>query len=197
MDTSDSTRQSLIDRVRDPGDAAAWAEFAGLYAPLVHRAARRAGLQEADADDLTQDVLRSVAGAIGGLELRPGAGGFRRWLYTVTRNRLADFYKSARRRDRGAGDTAALEQLAEVPAPADEADWDQEYERRVLGWAADRVRGEFRDTTWRAFWLTAVDGRPGPEVARELGLSLGAVHVARSRVLCRLKAVVRDYLGEE
>jgi RNA polymerase sigma-70 factor (ECF subfamily) len=111
--------------------------------------------------------------------------------------RMTDFYKSASRRDRGAGDTAALERLAEVPAPPDEADWDREYERRVLAWAADRVRGEFQDTTWRAFWRTAVDGVPGPEAAKELGLSLGAVHVARSRVLARLKAVVRDHLGEE
>ncbi|HVK18727.1 MAG TPA: sigma-70 family RNA polymerase sigma factor [Fimbriiglobus sp.] len=195
MDASDDTRPSLIARVRDPQDGTAWTEFAALYAPLIQRAARRAGLQEADADDLTQDVLRSVAGSVGGLELRPGA--FRRWLYTVVRNRVTDFYKSAQRRDRGAGDTAALERLAEVPAPLDEADWDREYERRMLAWAADRVRGEFQPSTWRAFWLTAVDGRPGPEAARELGLSLGAVHVARSRVLARLKAVVREHLGEE
>ena len=195
MDASDDTRPSLIARVRDPQDGTAWTEFAALYAPLIQRAARRAGLQEADADDLTQDVLRSVAGSVGGLELRPGA--FRRWLYTVVRNRVTDFYKSAQRRDRGAGDTAALERLAEVPAPLVEADWDREYERRMLAWAADRVRGEFQPSTWRAFWLTAVDGRPGPEAARELGLSLGAVHVARSRVLARLKAVVREHLGEE
>ncbi len=195
MDASDDTRPSLIARVRDPRDETAWAEFAALYAPLIRRAARRAGLQEADADDLTQDVLRSVAGAVGGLDVRPGA--FRRWLYTVVRNRVTDFYKSARRRDRGAGDTAALERLAEVPAPLDEADWDREYERQVLAWAADRVRGEFQPSTWRAFWLTAVDGRPGPDAAKELGLSLGAVHVARSRVLARLRAVVRDHLGEE
>ena len=195
MDPNDNTRPSLIARLRLGEDQRAWEEFAALYTPLIHRAACRAGLQAADADDLTQEVLRSATTAIGELEVRPGA--FRRWLYTVTRNRISDFYKSPRRRERGTGDTAGLERLNAVPAPDDQADWDREYERAVLGWAVERVRGEFRESTWEAFWRTAVNGRSGPEVAAELGLSLGAVHVARSRVLARLKAVVRDELGED
>lgn len=196
MDDSQVTRPSLIARVRNHADAEAWAEFTALYLPLIRRVARRAGLQQADADDLAQDVLRAVAATIPGLTLRPG-GGFRRWLYAVTRNRLTDFLRSAGHRRRGSGDTAVAEQLAEVPAPLAEPDWDREYERQVLGWAAERVKGEFRETTWRAFWSTAIDGRPGPAVAAELGMSLGAVHIARSRVLARLKAVAHEYLGEE
>jgi RNA polymerase sigma-70 factor (ECF subfamily) len=197
MDPDPSTRPSLIARIRAPDDADAWGQFVAVYGPLVHGFARRRGLQEADAADVTQEVLRAVARAAGDLDHQPGRGAFRRWLFTLARNRVIDFYKSARRRDRGAGDTDALEMLAEVPAPHEEPDWDREYERQVFGWAADRVRPEFQEKTWRAFWLTAVEGRPGPEAAAELGMSLGAVHVARSRVLARLKVVVRELAGED
>jgi RNA polymerase sigma-70 factor (ECF subfamily) len=196
-ETDPSTRPSLIVRIRAPDDAEAWGQFVAVYGPLVHRFARRHGLQDADAADLTQEVLRAVARAAGGLDHRPDRGSFRRWLFTVARNRLIDFCKSAQRREQGAGDTDALDRLAQVPAPHEEPDWDRDYERQVLGWAADRVRPEFQETTWRAFWLTAVEGRPGPEAAAALGMSLGAVHVARSRVLARLRAVVRELMGEE
>ncbi len=195
MDGSDATRPSLIARVRDAADAPAWAEFVSLYGPLVRRVARRAGLQDADADDLAQDALRAVAAAMLELSVRPD--GFRGWLYTVTRNKLIDFFRSAKHRDRGAGDAAALERLGAIPAPPEEPEWDREYERQVLSWVSDRVRDEFRETTWRAFWQTAIEGRSGPDVARELGMSVGAIHVARSRVLTRLKAAAREHLGDD
>jgi RNA polymerase sigma-70 factor (ECF subfamily) len=197
VDPDPITRPSLIARIRVPGDADAWGQFAAVYGPLVHGYARRHGLQDCDAADLTQDVLKSVAGAVGALDHKSGRGAFRKWLFTITRNKIIDFYRSPRNRERGAGDTGALQVLAEVPAPHEEPEWDREYERQVFGWAADRVRPEFQSPTWRAFWLTAVEGRPGPEVAAELGMSLGAVHVARSRVLARLKAVVRELVGAD
>ena len=197
MEPTPTTRPSLLVRLRTPDDAEAWDLFVAVYGPLLRRFARRHGLQEADIDDVTQDVLRAVAGAAGALEHRPGRGAFRRWLFTVARSKVIDFYKKARCCPRGAGDSDAAGRLAEVPAPNEEPDWDREYERQVFGWAADRVRPEFREGTWRAFWLTAVEGRPGPEAAAELGVSLGAVHVARSRVLARLRAVVRELVGEE
>jgi RNA polymerase sigma factor (sigma-70 family) len=197
MDTNPSTRLSLIARIRAPNDTAAWSEFVAVYSPLVYRFARRHGLQDADAADISQDVLRAVVGAVGGLEHQPGRGAFRRWLFTVARNRLIDFYKSARHRDRGTGSSDTLDLLLEVPAPHEEPDWDREYERQVFGWAADRVRPEFQQNTWRAFWLTAVEGRSGPEAVAILGMSLGAVHVARSRVLARIRSVVRELVGDD
>jgi len=196
MHESQATRLSLIARVRNRSDTAAWVEFASLYQPLILRVARRAGLQEADAEDIAQDVMRIVANAIPDLTIRPD-GGFRRWLFTTTRNRLTDFFRSAKQRDRGTGDTEVRERLAEVPAVVEEPDWDREYERNLLNWAAGSIRKEFREATWQAFSRTAIDGRSGHEVATELGMSPGAVHVARSRVLARLKAVIRDHLGED
>lgn len=188
-----TTRASLLIRVRDSADRQAWAEFVELYAPLVYGFARRHGLQDADAADLTQEVLRSVAGAVKRLDYDPQRGTFRAWLYTVTRNTLNTFLARRRREAQGSGDTAMQAILENQPAAGEDltARWQRDYERRVFAWAAERVRAESEETTWQAFRLTALEGKPAAEVAAELGMSVGAVYVAKSRVLARLKAQVR------
>jgi RNA polymerase sigma-70 factor (ECF subfamily) len=186
------TRASLLVRLRDPQDAAAWREFVALYGPLIYNHARKQGLQDADAADLSQDVLIAVAGAVGRLEYDPRRGAFRSWLFTVVRRRLANWRRAARGRARG-GTPANSRQLEECPEPQQaEADWQADWEERLYAWARDWVRREVTETTWQAFWRTAIDGRPGKEVAQELGLSVAAVYRARSRVLARLKELVRS-----
>jgi RNA polymerase sigma-70 factor (ECF subfamily) len=193
MADSPTTRPSLLIRLREPGDREAWSQFVEVYAPLVYGFARKRGLQDADAADLTQDVMRAVASAARRLEYDPGRGSFRGWLFTVVRNKLRDFHDRRRRHAQGTGGTTAHELLAQQPDPAGEpAEWDREHERRLFAWAAERVRGDFQDSTWRAFWLTAVEGRSGKEAAAELGLTVAAVYLARSRVLARLKEEVRQ-----
>lgn len=192
------TRPSLLVRIRDAGDQEAWRQFVEIYAPLVYGFARKRGLQDADAADLTQDVLRSVAAAAGRLEYDPRRGSFRSWLYTIARNKLHDFRTSPKRRWQGSGDSDAQDRLEEQPAPQEDvADWDREYEQRVFAWAAEQVRGGFTEGTWQAFWQTAVDGRTPKETARALGMSVGAVYIARSRVLARLKEQIAVLQGEE
>lgn len=188
-----TTRASLLIRVRDASDAQAWTEFVELYAPLVYGFARRHGLQDADAADLTQEVLRSVAGAVKRLDYDPQRGTFRAWLYTITRNKLNTFLTRRRREARGTGDTAMQGLLENQPAQEEDAAarWQQDYEQRIFAWAAHSVRAESEESTWQAFWLTALEGRPAVEVAAELGMTVGAVYVAKSRVLARLKAQVR------
>jgi RNA polymerase sigma factor (sigma-70 family) len=196
MGPSPPTRPSLLLRLRDAADAEAWNLFVDLYAPLVYGLYRRHGLQDADAADLTQDVFRSVAAAVRALDYDPRKGSFRGWLHTVARNRLRDW--RAKRCERGSGDSAVQQRLAEQPAPPEpDPDWDRDFRRRTFTWAAERVKHEFRDSTWQAFWLTAVEGNPGPAAAAALGMSLGAVQVAKSRVLARLKEVVAPLLEEE
>src|SRR5689334_11645317 len=186
------TRASLLLRLRDPRDGEAWGQFVDLYAPLVYGYLRKQGLQDADADDLCQDILAAVAGAVGRLEYDPAKGAFRNWLFTVVRRKLWAWRAVQEKRAQGTGDSAFQEQLEQVPAPArEEAEWEAEWEDRLFAWACGEVRREVTDPTWEAFWQTAIDGRPGKEVAAGLGLSLTAVYSARSRVLARLKELIR------
>ncbi len=94
MSDSPGTRPSLLVRIRDPGDREAWRQFVALYAPLIHSLCRQRGLQDADAADLTQEVLRAVVAAVPGLVYDPVRGSFRGWLDTVTCHRLHDFRDS-------------------------------------------------------------------------------------------------------
>jgi RNA polymerase sigma factor (sigma-70 family) len=194
MEDSLATRASLLIRIRDPQDKEAWRQFVALYAPVIYGFARQRGLQDADAADLMQEVLRAVAGSAGRLNYDASRGTFRGWLYTVTRNKLYNFLDGRKRQVHGSGAAdaqAQLEQQAAQPEDTD-AQWDREYERRLSAWAMEQVREEFQPATWQAFWKTAVDGRPAAEVGRDLGLSVGAVYVAKSRVLARLREQVRD-----
>jgi RNA polymerase sigma-70 factor (ECF subfamily) len=192
MDPSPVTRASLLLRLRDGQDHDAWKQFVDLYAPLIYAFARKRGLQDADAADLMQEVLRSVAGYADRLEYDPARGTFRGWLYTVTRNKVYSFLERQRRQVRGSGDSGAHERLEEQPAPEDETDWDRDYERRLFAVAAERVRGEFQPNTWQAFWKTAVDGTSPQEAGQALKMSVGAVYVAKSRVLARLREEVQQ-----
>jgi len=182
-----ATRASLLVRLRDRQDHAAWSEFVRLYAPLVYRFARRRGLQDADAADLMQEVLRSVSGSVGAFD--PQLGLFRSWLFTLVHRRLYDFVQRSQRQEAGGGQ-ATVQILEALPARDDEESWNQEFERQIFTLAADLVRPSFSETTWQAFQLTAVEGKSGQEVAQALGISVAAVYLAKSRVMVRLKAEV-------
>jgi RNA polymerase sigma-70 factor (ECF subfamily) len=191
------TRPSLLVRLRDPRDGDAWGQFVDLYAPLVFGWVRVRGLQDADAADLTQEVLRAVAASLPAAGYDPAKGAFRGWLYAVTRNKLNTFLARQGRLVRGSGDPDVQKALEGVSAPDDgEERWRREYEARLIAWAAEQARGDFAEKTWRAFWLTAVEGQSGESAARELGMTAGAVYVARCRVLARLREVVRQALDE-
>lgn len=197
MDDAPSTRHTLIAKLRDPADAVAWREFLAIYEPLVYRVARRKGLQDADARDLCQDVFRAVARAIDRWEPDPARGSFRGWLFTIARNLCINFLVRRDRHPRGTGDSDVLAMIDALPATGpDTAEFDAEYRRRLFRWAAEQVKGEFAATTWRAFWQTAVESRPAAAVGNELGMTAGAVYVARSRVLARLRKRV-EQLGDE
>ena len=192
------TRVTLLNRIRDSADAEAWAEFARLYGPVVYGFARKRGLQDADAADLVQDVLRSVARNAHRINYDPKRGTFRGWLYTVTRNKVYNFLSANKNRPKAGGDSGAHERLDNVPGKPDEAEaeWELEYQRRLSAKAMDRIRHEFQPNTWQAFWGTAVEGRAAGEVGTELKMSSGAVYVAKSRVLARLRDEVQQLMAE-
>jgi RNA polymerase sigma-70 factor (ECF subfamily) len=187
------THASLLVRLRDPRDGAAWGEFADVYAPLVYGYARNQGLQDADAADLCQDVLAAVAGAIGRLEYDPARGAFRNWLFTVVRRKLLNWRAAQGIRPQGSGDTDMLRLLFQLPAPeGEQTEWQAAWEQRLFVWACSQVRPQVSDATWQAFWRTAVEGQPIKQVAADLGLSPTALYLARRRVLSRLKELVRS-----
>jgi RNA polymerase sigma-70 factor (ECF subfamily) len=192
------TRASLLARLGDPQDGAAWQQFVELYGSLVYGFARQRGLQDADAADLTQEVFLAVAQAAGRWKYDPQQGSFRGWLYGITRNKIAKFLQRRRSQPVGSGGSNAHRRLDEQPDP--EADpkeaWEQEFQQQLFRMAADHVRENFAPTTWQAFWRTAVEGKSGAEVAAELGMSVGAVYVARSRVLARLAAQIQQMQTE-
>lgn len=197
MSNSQQTRTSLLLRLRDMHDQPAWDQFVGLYAPLVYAFARRRGLQDADAADIAQDVLTSVAQQMRQWQYAPERGSFRGWLFTIARNRLKNWFASSARRTDGAGGDDNLEIMNSRPEhePA-AADWDADYARHVFHWAAAIVRGQVEEQTWQAFEMTAVDGRSGADVAATLGMTVGSIYLARSRVMSRLRELVQS-IGDE
>ncbi len=188
-----ATRPSLLVRLRDPRDEAAWIEFVDLYATLVYNYARKQGLQDADSADLSQEVLCAVASAIGRLEYDPQRGAFRSWLFTIIRRKLANWRAARQRRILGSGNSDTERLLEQCPAPdREEAVWEQEWQERLFAWACTQVRCDISEVTWQAFWRTTVADQPGKQVAEDLGLSVTAVYSARSRVLARLKELIRS-----
>lgn len=191
------TRATLLARIRDGRDEEAWREFLHLYAPVVYGFARNRGLQDADAADLMQEVLRSVARNANKLEYDPKKGTFRGWLYTVTRNKVYNFLNSQRNRPKATGDADSNDRLESIPdRDNDTEDWELEYRRQLSTKAMERVKGEFQDSSWKAFWGTAVEGRSPSEVGSELKMSTGAVYVAKSRIISRLRDEVQKLEAE-
>jgi RNA polymerase sigma factor (sigma-70 family) len=197
MPEAPTTRPSLLIRLRNFQDCAAWAQFVEVYAPLVYGYVRKRGLQDADAADLTQACLRQVAAHIGTLDYDPQIGAFRAWLFTIVRNKLRDF--GGRKRELGTGASGVQHMLEQLPAPEpDEAgEWEREYRRSLLAWAAEQVKPLVQETTWGAFWHTAVEGRSGKDVAQMLGLTPAAVYLAKNRVMAKLRARIRELQDED
>jgi RNA polymerase sigma-70 factor (ECF subfamily) len=188
MADTPGTRASLLVRLRNPADGTAWGQFVDLYAPLIFGYFRRQGLQDADAADQAQEVLARVAQGIRQLDYDPKQGTFRGWLFTVVRNQWRTW---ASRPRLGREDVT----LNEHPAPGEDDAWEKDYRRHLFDWAAGQVRPTVAPSTWQAFWRTSIEGQSAADIARDLGLSVAAVYMAKSRVLARLKEVLHEADG--
>jgi RNA polymerase sigma-70 factor, ECF subfamily len=195
--SSTSTQRSLLQRAKGH-DPAAWERILALYGPLVLRWCRGWGLQDDDAADVFQEVFQAVAAHLAGFHRDRTGDTFRGWLRTITRNKVNDHYRRREREPAGAGGSEARDRLARVAGkvPPDEPDGADAAETGLLHRALAMIRGEFEPRTWEAFWRTAVDGRAAADVAAELGMTPGAVRVAKSRVLHRLRTDLGDRPGE-
>jgi RNA polymerase sigma-70 factor, ECF subfamily len=185
-----TTSFSLLESLRRPGDESAWKRFTDLYAPLLYGWARRLGLQPQDAADLVQDVFAVLIRKLP--EFRHDRQHtFRSWLQTVLLNKWRD-------RQRRHGETpldANGAVLREVAVPDEvEALGEAEYRQGLVKRALEIMKSDFHATTWKACWEYVVMDRPAAEVAAELGISVGAVYVAKSRVLNRLRQELEGLL---
>ena len=197
MGVGPETRLTLLARLREPNDQEAWREFAAIYQPLIQRLAVQRGLQDADAQEVAQEVLLAVAGAIDRWQPDPNRATFRTWLFRIARNFMINLLKQKQRLRFVTGGTDVLDVLNQQPARDGDSEWfDQEFSRELFRWAAERIRSEFRESTWSAFWQTCVDGVDVATVADSLKLSVGAVYVARSRVMARLKQIIEQHQQE-
>jgi RNA polymerase sigma factor (sigma-70 family) len=194
MSSLPETRYSLLLRLQDASNDEAWMEFVELYETAIFRYVRSKGLQDADAIEVLQEVLIAVHRSVG--EWNPkGAGSFRAWLLRVSSNLATSVLRKKCRQRMLTGGTTVNNALKAAPSSAyqDAADEeDLEWRQWAFCWASSKVQREVSDTTWRAFWLTAVENRPPADVAKQLQLSIGAVYAAKCRVLQRL----RDSVGE-
>ncbi|WP_020471272.1 RNA polymerase sigma factor [Zavarzinella formosa] len=182
------TSVSLIARLAAAPSETDWRRLHDLYRPLLLRWTARAGVPAVDADDLVQEVMVVVVTEVSGF-IHRGEGAFRAWLRGILANRLREFFRLRNRRPVATGDDDFQDLLGELECPESSLSklWDREHDHHVAGQLLIRVRGDFAPVTWQAFRLQVLDGHPARRVADELGQSLNAVLLAKSRVLKRLR----------
>lgn len=205
MPSLPDTRYSLIARLPlanvEAGAQAAWQEFVEAYEPFLYGFARKHGMQDTDAHELVQLVLVAVAKNVA--KWQPGAEGdarprFRAWLTKVARNQLINQWKASRAA--GLGGTTNLRRLHdEEDGAANDALGEEQiaYRREVFLYCAARVKQEVQSQTWAAFWATTVDGLTCAQAADQLGMKLGSVYAARTRVIARLRTEAKRLVGDE
>ncbi|MGE3805444.1 MAG: RNA polymerase sigma factor [Gemmataceae bacterium] len=187
---------SLLQRARHQLPEA-WERLLFLYGPLVEYWCRRWGAQDADVEDLRQEVFRSVASALPDFRRdRPGDT-FRGWLRVITHRKFLDFCRRQQRTAEARGGSSAYWHLLQVPEQNEPPAGDDAPEQQVHlhQRALELVRGQFEPKTWQAFWRTAVDGHAPNEVGADLGMTAVAVRKAKSRVLRRLREEMGELLG--
>jgi RNA polymerase sigma-70 factor (ECF subfamily) len=197
MSAGPTTQSILLLRLRDARDEEAWSHFVRLYAPLVYRYARRRGLQDCDAADVAQNVLRAAMHDAGNLDGIHRRGSLRSWLFTVAHHKVYDLQKSREKQAEATGESAMLALLHEQPAREDRTAWEREYREQLYSWAAEQVERQSSPAAWQAFRRTAVDGQPAAVVAKDLGMTVAAVYLAKSRIMARLKEQVGLWENED
>ncbi len=195
----DHTRASLLVRLRQSEDGAAWREFFDTYWPLLMAVGRKSGLREADAQDVAQDVLKAVAQQMPDFRYDPGRGSFKAWLLTLTRRRVARHWRETWRTRNlhqelpatPAGDTAIFERIPDNRADPLDAVWEAEWEHHILECALRRIRSRVSSRQLQIYTLAAVQRVPVRTICKALGVGAPQVYLIKHRVGGLVKAEVR------
>jgi RNA polymerase sigma-70 factor (ECF subfamily) len=187
---SGSTSSTLLARLklRDPE---AWQRLNHLYGPTIYAWCRQAGLGPDDAADTVQNVFHVLVRRVADFRRDRSGDTFRGWLWTITRNKIRDYYRLAKNPEQAVGGSdnqRCLVELAESPPP------DDDDGAGILYRSLELLRSEFEARTWQAFWRTTVDEHYAADVAADLGISVNAVYKAKARVLARLRQELSELL---
>jgi RNA polymerase sigma-70 factor (ECF subfamily) len=189
------TSASLLQRLRQQPDSDAWQLLVHIYTPLLQQWLGRYGLQASDVDDLIQDVLAVVVREMPQFEHNQHKGAFRRWLRTILVNRLRGFWRARQSRPpAGNSDLGQMLDQFEDPQSGLSQLWDKEHDRHVMARLLEQIEPEVTPSTWQAFRRVVLDGKDEETVAVELGISVNAVFIAKSRVLAKLRREAQDLL---
>jgi RNA polymerase sigma-70 factor (ECF subfamily) len=193
-----STSRSLLAGAK-LDDPSAWERIVRLYAPLVASWCRRWGVAEQDIGDLLQDVFSAVACHLDRFRKEQPSDTFRGWMATIARNKVRDHFRRRAGEPAATGGTEAALNMQQIPDPNAVEDVpaisDDPLFDELLFKALESIRSEFHERTWQAFWRVAVDGRTAVDVGADLDMKPGAVRVAKSRVLLRLRRELGDTTG--
>jgi len=190
---SPATRRSLILHLQNAQDDAAWRDFESVYESFLVRMIERRGVPLAHVGDVTNQVLAAIARSITQWKDDQQDASFRRWISRVARNVVMKYMSRERRHVSAVGGTDTLESLAQIPDPIDE-NLAKQYEHELIVWAAEQVKGEFIETSWKAFWQTMIDGRSVADVAETLSVTQGSIYMSRGRILKRIRDKVNEVL---
>jgi len=190
------TSASLLQRLREQPQGEAWQRLVGIYTPLLKQWLGRYGLQASDVDDLVQEVLAVVVREMPQFEHNQRPGAFRRWLRNILVNRLRGFWRARQNRPIAGGDSDLGQMLDQLEDPQSGLSqlWDKEHDRHVMARLLEQIEGEVKPATWQAFRWVVLDGKDEETVATELGISVNAVFIAKSRVLAKLRREAQDLL---
>jgi RNA polymerase sigma factor (sigma-70 family) len=194
MTLTPTTRASLLFRLRNSHDHEAWLEFVSIYEPVAYRLLRRHELQDADAREIMQEIFIAVSRSIDRWDSTRERGSFRGWLRRAARNLFINWLKQRQRRVAATGGSDLQAMLDMLPADcgSESVEFDHELRRAIFQRAAERVRDDVQPVTWQAFWETGVVGTSAADAAKKLGMRVGAIRVAKCRVLARLQAAVNE-----
>jgi RNA polymerase sigma-70 factor (ECF subfamily) len=192
----ETTRTSLLRRVRDTHDAVGWAEFRELYQPLLFGYVHRRGLTGADAEDVVQDVFVRLLRALPSYEHDRSRGRFRTWLWQVVMSAVIDWARTEGRQHRAREAVATLAANATTLAGEPDEDWVTAHRRRILEFAQTQVRANTQPKSWTCYQEYILRGRKCADVGAEVGLTANAVCVNAHRVLARVRDLCQHYVKE-
>ena len=197
-DHPSQTSSTLLGRLRrDPRDQAAWNDFVARYQPTILDWCRGWGLQESDAQDVTQDVLLKLSRSMATF-VYDRSRSFRAWLKTIAHHAWRDLVAERKRAGAGSGDSRMAELLNNIQAGDDLVQQlEEEFRRELLDEAMARVRPRVAPRTWDAFRLTALEGCSGAAAAAQLQIKVAHVYVAKSEVKLMIREEVRKLEGTQ